>query len=431
MEKRQRLLFRLAAILFIIDFIFSPFLLLFSATVFLNIDTFLGFIINILLCSPSLLFAVALLMNRKDKILGIASAANIASSVVMIIIMSIEMHHLFSFSFLLFSTLFLKLILSAIFCAVIFFGNQEHIIKFKKIILLLAAYIPAVSILLFNIFYTLFTGEFIISIGIILPQLGFICVAAILANNTYNEKTAKLGRIGSIGYITIPSGIVLIWIRMILEPILGRTIITKSVFAVFLFAVAIAMIVIGLFLLPLAILYPARKPYYEINIGETNISADGYISLGKHVILCLFTFGIWNWVWIYKTTAYLNRTPNEERYDPVSKLLLCMFVPFYSIYWYYRHGGRIDKLSRSKNMEQSDMATMCLILGIFIPLIACILMQDRINSLCTARNTSGNFSASQQDEKRYENIKQLKELFDSGTITEEEFVAKKKQLLGL
>ena len=427
MEKRQRLLFRLAAILFIIDFIFSPFLSLFSAAVFFKIDIFLGFIINILLCSPSLLFAVALLMNRKDKILGIASAANIASSVVMIIIMSIEMHHLFSFSFLL---LFLKLILSAIFCAVIFFGNQEHIIKFKKIILLLAAYIPAVNILLSNIFYTLSTGKFLISIGIILPQLGFICVAAILANNTYNEKTAKLGRIGSIGYITIPSGIVLTWIIMILEPILGRTIIT-NVFAVFLFAVAIAMIVIGLFLLPLAILYPARKPYDEINIDATNISADGYISLGKHVILCLFTFGIWNWVWIYKTTAYLNRTPNEERYDPVSKLLLCMFVPFYSIYWYYRHGGRIDKLSRSKNMEQSDMATMCLILGIFIPLIACILMQDRINSLCTARNTSGNFSASQQDEKRYENIKQLKELFDSGTITEEEFVAKKKQLLGL
>lgn len=430
MEKRQRLLFRLAAILFIIDFIFSPFLLLFSAAVFFEIDIFLGFIINILLCSPSLLFAVALLMNRKDKILGIASAANIASSVVMIIIMSIKFSFLFLFSFS-FLLLFLNLILSAIFCAVIFFGNQEHIIKFKKIILLLAAYIPAVNIiLLFNIFYALFMGKFIISIGIILPQLGFICVAAILANNTYNEKTAKLGRIGSIGYITIPSGIVLTWIIMILEPILGRTIIT-NVFAVFLFAVAIAMIVIGLFLLPLAILYPARKPYDEINIGETNISADGYISLGKHVILCLFTFGIWNWVWIYKTTAYLNRTPNEERYDPVSKLLLCMFVPFYSIYWYYRHGGRIDKLSRSKNMEQSDMATMCLILGIFIPLIACILMQDRINSLCTARNTSGNFSASQQDEKRYENIKQLKELFDSGTITEEEFVAKKKQLLGL
>lgn len=430
MEKRQRLLFRLAAILFIIDFIFSPFLSLFSAAVFFEIDTFLGFIINILLSSPSLLFAVALLMNRKDKILGIASAANIASSVVMIIIMSIKFSFLFLFSFS-FLLLFLNLILSAIFCAVIFFGNQEHIIKFKKIILLLAAYIPAVNIiLLFNIFYALFMGKFIISIGIILPQLGFICVAAILANNTYNEKTAKLGRIGSIGYITIPSGIVLTWIIMILEPILGRTIIT-NVFAVFLFAVAIAMIVIGLFLLPLAILYPARKPYDEINIGETNISADGYISLGKHVILCLFTFGIWNWVWIYKTTAYLNRTPNEERYDPVSKLLLCMFVPFYSIYWYYRHGGRIDKLSRSKNMEQSDMATMCLILGIFIPLIACILMQDRINSLCTAGNTSGNFSASQQDEKRYENIKQLKELFDSGTITEEEFVAKKKQLLGL
>lgn len=121
-------------------------------------------------------------------------------------------------------------------------------------------------------------------------------------------------------------------------------------------------------------IYPVKAPK---TIAQNYGGADGYVSLGKHVVLLFFTFGIWYLIWVYRTTAYLNRTPNEEQYNPTSKLLLNMFVPFYSIYWYYKHGQRIDTLSRSKNLNNSDMATICLILGIFIP----ILMQDRINTI--------------------------------------------------
>ena len=57
-----------------------------------------------------------------------------------------------------------------------------------------------------------------------------------------------------------------------------------------------------------------------------------------------------------------------------------MFVPFYQIYWFYKHGQRIDAMSRQKKLSNSDMATLCVILGIFIPTVACILMQDLLQA---------------------------------------------------
>lgn len=195
------------------------------------------------------------------------------------------------------------------------------------------------------------------------------------------------------------------------------------------------------------------------DVDRHNSDVNGYISMGKHIVLCLFTFGIWYLIWIYRTTAYLNRAPDSEEYSPTSKLLLCMFVPFYIIFWLYKHGQRIDRLAKANNVD-SDIATLSLIMGIFIPIVAVILMQDKINTICiaaarknhatpvneakavvsqniiaeTASEANGE-KASARDQKDntapYEEIKQLKELLDRGIITQEEFNMKKKELLGL
>ena len=111
---------------------------------------------------------------------------------------------------------------------------------------------------------------------------------------------------------------------------------------------------------------------------------EGYCSMVKHILLCLFTFGIWYLIWIYRTTQFLNNAEGAEQHNPLFKLLLCLFVPFYQIYWFYKQGQRIDSFSKQRNLNHSDMATLCLLLGIFIPIVACILMQDRINAICTA-----------------------------------------------
>lgn len=108
-----------------------------------------------------------------------------------------------------------------------------------------------------------------------------------------------------------------------------------------------------------------------------------HIGLFAHVLLLLFTGGIWLAIWIYRTTCYLNCVPGEPYRNPGTKLLLCLLVPFYSIYWVYQSAQRIDKLAKTVYVT-SDLTVVCLILEIFVPLIPPILMQDKINKIVAA-----------------------------------------------
>lgn len=162
-----------------------------------------------------------------------------------------------------------------------------------------------------------------------------------------------------------------------------------------------------------------------------------YCGLVKHILLLIFTFGIWYFIWIYRMTGYLNQVKDEPERNPTTKLLLCLFVPFYSIYWVYKSAQRIDKLAALKGVH-SDLSTICLILAIFIGIIPPILMQDKINEIITAGNGATHSKqhtaqavSSQVNFGAAEELKTYKELLDSGVITQEEFDAKKKQLLNL
>ena len=163
-------------------------------------------------------------------------------------------------------------------------------------------------------------------------------------------------------------------------------------------------------------------------------ASEIYCDLVKHILLLLFTFGIWYFVWIYRMTGYLNCVEDEPPRDPTKKLLLCIFVPFYSIYWVYRSAQRIDKLAAEKGVA-SDLSTLCLILAIFVGIIPPILMQEKINTIIKAEDAPVRQQTPAQAPKAAlgtaEELKTYKELLDSGVITQEEFDSKKKQLLGL
>lgn len=106
----------------------------------------------------------------------------------------------------------------------------------------------------------------------------------------------------------------------------------------------------------------------------------GYIDMVKHVLLLIFTLGIWNLIWIYKTTEFLNCVQDEPPRNPTYKLLLCMFVPFYIIYWTYKHAQYIDRLAAKKRVS-SDITMVCTLLEIFLPIAPPILMQDKLNHI--------------------------------------------------
>ena len=156
------------------------------------------------------------------------------------------------------------------------------------------------------------------------------------------------------------------------------------------------VIIAGLLFSMLWMAYPDGMAKKTITLADgtvTEVAAseeDGYQGLAVHVLLLLCTCGIWYLIWIYKTTAYLNCVEDEEPRNPATKLLLCMFVPFYSIYWVYKSAQRIDKMANARGI-QSDLSAVCLILAIFIGIIPPILMQDKINAIATAKKVQGAF----------------------------------------
>jgi hypothetical protein len=118
----------------------------------------------------------------------------------------------------------------------------------------------------------------------------------------------------------------------------------------------------------------------------SNLTSDYYISLGKHICLLIFTFGIWQMIWVYKQTQFTNNAKGEEERNPTTKLLLYLFIPFYSIYWTYKTAQRIDIIAKDNGCN-SDLSTVCLILAIFIGIIPPILMQDKVNEIIKKLST--------------------------------------------
>ncbi len=163
-------------------------------------------------------------------------------------------------------------------------------------------------------------------------------------------------------------------------------------------------------------------------MGETDLG-DGYCDMTKHILLLLFTCGIWMMMWIYRTTERLNGVAGSKHRNPAVTLICYLFVPFYSIYWVYVMAKNVDAAAREKGIS-SDIATLCLIMAFLFPIANPIIMQDKLNAIAKGKGVAKDVSA-KPVESQADELKKYKALLDDGAISEEEYEAKKKQLLGL
>lgn len=274
--------------------------------------------------------------------------------------------------------------------------------------------------------------------------LGALVVAAAHFTNYLDQYKDKIKKLWFVPAACIAAQIVVSFFIWIISMIIGGVIYRVGFWSTLVCAVAILFSCMW-------IVFPEGMPKKQINFGDGNINLnggyaqteiiseqDGYFELAVHVLLLLFTFGIWYYIWIYRMTKYLNILTDEPPRNPVTKLLLCMFIPFYLIYWVYKSAQRVDRLAASKGVP-SDLSTLCLILAIFVGILPPILIQDKINTIIKANTntipqqpTGTTQSQSQQTNVDIpEELKKYKELLDSGVITQEEFDAKKHQLLNL
>jgi transcriptional regulator with XRE-family HTH domain len=122
------------------------------------------------------------------------------------------------------------------------------------------------------------------------------------------------------------------------------------------------------------------KPTYEVPETEYPEHSEMYVGMLKHILLTLFTLGIYDCIWVYRTTENLNMGGVNEAQSGAKKLLLCIFIPFYRIYWFYAQAKRLENLMRAKDMHTADFAVVTLILAIFIPVVAAsAFLQVKIN----------------------------------------------------
>ncbi len=275
--------------------------------------------------------------------------------------------------------------------------------------------------------YILYSIAYILMLAV---PLAFYC-------NYISEYKEKFKKIYFVPALCIGVACVINFIRVLSLSIMGAfgfvNVFTSSLFVI--------IEAVALLCASVAIVFPDGIPVAQFKTGlntteDSQMSINGmlppeaYCSMVKHILLLLFTFGIWNLIWVYKVTYNLNSVKDESPRNPTTKLLLYMFVPFYSIYWIYKSAQRVDKLAKEKNLP-SDSATLCLILAIFIPIVSLILLQDKINNIITTNGTAQAHQQSNINTDIATELKSYKDLLDSGVITQEEFELKKKQLLDL
>ena len=74
---------------------------------------------------------------------------------------------------------------------------------------------------------------------------------------------------------------------------------------------------------------------------DARISGD----LARHIFMLVFLGGFWLFPWVYKTAVALreaNRKESNYYTSPAAQALLFAFVPFYSIYWFYKTASTIN-----------------------------------------------------------------------------------------
>lgn len=169
--------------------------------------------------------------------------------------------------------------------------------------------------------------------------------------------------------------------------------------------------------------FPRPEEAEEAEEGALPLSL--YCDLLKHTLLLVFTFGVWLFLWVYRVTGALNQVKGAPYRNPTTKLLLCLFVPCYYVYWTYQSAQRVDRLSRSVGLA-SELTLPCLLLALFLPVLSPILLQERLNALVDGPLPDEEPQSYQETANA---LRVFKDLLDSGVINQEDYDAKKKQLL--
>ena len=105
-------------------------------------------------------------------------------------------------------------------------------------------------------------------------------------------------------------------------------------------------------------------------------------------LLSVCTLGIYDLIWIAKTTKFLSDQQNDTSQSPMVEVLLCIFsFGFYKLIWFYQYSKALYAINYKKSggAYQSDYSMLYILLCFFfLGFVAMGIFQNNINRLLTA-----------------------------------------------
>lgn len=104
------------------------------------------------------------------------------------------------------------------------------------------------------------------------------------------------------------------------------------------------------------------------------------------LLLGFLTCGLYLIYWNIKVAEVINAVSDKDVISPPVAVISGCCAPL-NIYFYYLCGQSLGDLGRMVGEENSlkDQATLLLILGIFFPMVAAMILQGHINKLYDGR----------------------------------------------
>jgi hypothetical protein len=98
------------------------------------------------------------------------------------------------------------------------------------------------------------------------------------------------------------------------------------------------------------------------------------------LILGFVTCGLYLIYWNIKMAEVLNAVSGRQAISPVVAVISGCCYPV-NVYFYYQCGQCLGDLGTLIGKDLKDKATLLLILGIFIPMVAAMIVQGHVNEL--------------------------------------------------
>lgn len=106
-------------------------------------------------------------------------------------------------------------------------------------------------------------------------------------------------------------------------------------------------------------------------------------SIATVILLTFVTCGIYGLWWVYTTAEELDREVGEPgKFSPVVLIVLCLLagVVGYALFGMQMNDS-LNKIREHKGLSQVDNQVLYIVLGLFIPIVLIVLVQNEINKL--------------------------------------------------